>query len=238
MLVLQIDSITGATLPYVIYVCDVYGNQCAVLTNINTPIPPSITLNIPSQFNNVPAIGIKIIDANGCEVFETTYCFEPTPTPTPTPTPIPLSAFTITLLEVGSDVVMSGYGGFNILDLTYVSTSGYGAGLNAQLGIFLLGALSSSSLDSYTGSTFSQPANFGGPATGTTTGSSSAGTSMGVFPANNLLIPTGYISGSYIGGSTTYFNRTLSSFGAIPGIYIYSWGSGVNSSIITLQVGP
>jgi len=252
MLVLQIDSITGATLPYVIYICDVYGNQCVVLATINTPIPPSITLNIPSQFNNVPAIGIKIIDANGCEVFETTYCFEPTPTPTPTPTstpnptptptptptPIPLSAFTITLLEVGSDVVMSGYGGFNILDLTYVSTSGYGAGFNAQLGVFLLGALSSLSLDSYTGSTFSQPANFGGPATGTTTGSSSAGTSMGVFPANNLLIPTGYISGSYIGGSTTYFNRTLSSFGAIPGIYIYSWGSGVNSSIITLQVGP
>lgn len=236
MLVLQIDSITGATLPYVIYVCDVYGNQCAVLTNINTPIPPSITLNIPSQFNNVPAIGIKIIDANGCEVFETTYCFEPTPTPTPTPTPIPLSAFTITLLEVGSDVVMSGYGGFNILDLTYVSTSGYGAGLNAQLGIFLLGAFSS--LDSYTGSTFSQPANFGGPATGSTTSSSSAGASMGVFPANNLLVPTGYISGSYIGGSTTYINRTLSSFGAIPGTYIYSWGSGVNSSIITLQVGP
>lgn len=236
MLVLQIDSITGATLPYVIYVCDVYGNQCAVLTNINTPIPPSITLNIPSQFNNVPAIGIKIIDANGCEVFETTYCFDPTPTPTPTPTPIPLSAFTITLLEVGSDVVMSGYGGFNILDLTYVSTSGYGAGLNAQLGIFLLGAFSS--LDSYTGSTFSQPANFGGPATGSTTSSSSAGASMGVFPANNLLVPTGYISGSYIGGSTTYINRTLSSFGAIPGTYIYSWGSGVNSSIITLQVGP
>ena len=97
MLVLQIDSITGATLPYVIYVCDVYGNQCAVLSYVNTPIPPSITLNIPSQFNNVPAIGIKIIDANGCEVFETTYCFEPTPTPTETPTPTPTITPTLTL---------------------------------------------------------------------------------------------------------------------------------------------
>ena len=89
MLVLQIDSISGATLPYIIYACDVYGNQCAVLSYINYPIPPSITLNIPSQFNNVPAIGIKVIDANGCEVFETIYCSGPIPTPTPTITPTP-----------------------------------------------------------------------------------------------------------------------------------------------------
>jgi hypothetical protein len=54
----------------------VYGNQCAVLTYINTPIPPSITLNIPSQFNNVPAIGIKIIDVYGCEEFFILNCGE------------------------------------------------------------------------------------------------------------------------------------------------------------------
>jgi hypothetical protein len=44
------------------------------LATINTPIPPSITLNVPSQFNNVPAIGLKIIDANGCEEFAIIYC--------------------------------------------------------------------------------------------------------------------------------------------------------------------
>jgi len=160
----------------------------------------------------------------------------PTPTPTPTTTPIPLSAFTVTLLEVGSDVVMSGYGGFNILDLTYVSTNGYGPGIDPQNGVFLLGS-SPSNLDLYTGSTFSQPTNFGGPTTGITI-SVSNDTLMGVFPVNNLAVPTGYISGSYIEGSTLYFNQTLSSLGATPGIYIYSWGSGVNSSILTLQVGP
>jgi len=76
MLILQIDGITGATAPYDLYVCDVYGNQCAVLATINTPIPPSITLNIPSQFNNVPAIGIKIIDVYGCEEFFILNCGE------------------------------------------------------------------------------------------------------------------------------------------------------------------
>jgi hypothetical protein len=74
MLVIQLNSITGATPPYDLYLCDVYGNQCAVLATINTPIPPSITLNVPSQFNNVPAIGLKIIDVNGCEQFGIINC--------------------------------------------------------------------------------------------------------------------------------------------------------------------
>ena len=90
MLVIQLNSITGATPPYNLFICDVYGNQCVVLATINTPIPPSITLNVPSQFNNVPAIGLKIIDYYGCEQFEIINCGVPTPTPTmvtPTPTP-------------------------------------------------------------------------------------------------------------------------------------------------------
>jgi hypothetical protein len=44
------------------------------LATINDPIPPSITLNVPSQFNNAPAIGLKIIDVNGCEQFGIIYC--------------------------------------------------------------------------------------------------------------------------------------------------------------------
>lgn len=162
----------------------------------------------------------------------------PIPTPTPTSTPIPLSAFTVTLLEVGSDVVMSGYGGFNITDLTLVSSGGgYSSGIDAQSAIFLIGGTFLSSLDIYTGSTFSQPSNFGGPATGFTTNIDS-GSMMGVNPANNLAVPTGYVSGTYITGSTTYLNQTLSSLGAVPGTYIYSWGSGANVSQLTLQIGP
>ena len=162
----------------------------------------------------------------------------PTPTPTPTSTPIPLSAFTVTLLEVGSDVVMSGYGGFNITDLTLVSSGGgYSSGIDAQSATFLIGGTFLSSLDIYTGSTFSQPSNFGGPATGFTTNIDS-GSMMGVNTANNLAVPTGYVSGTYITGSTTYLNQTLSSLGAVPGTYIYSWGSGANVSQLTLQIGP
>lgn len=139
MLVLQIDSIAGATLPYIIYACDVYGNQCAVLSYINYPIPPSITLNIPSQFNNVPAIGIKVIDANGCEVFETIYCSVLTPTPTPTstltatptatstltPTPTPTPTFGVTLTPTPTPTpTLSG-----VMLNNYLVTQCYGIGV-------------------------------------------------------------------------------------------------------------
>ena len=77
MLILQINGITGGTSPYNLYACDAYGNQCVIFATLTTPIPSSgITLNIPSQFNNVPAIGIKIIDSNGCEQFILLNCGE------------------------------------------------------------------------------------------------------------------------------------------------------------------
>ena len=140
-------------------------------------------------------------------------------------------------MEVGSDVVMSGYGGLNITDLMLVSSgSGFGSGISCQFGIFLLGT-SPGNLDLYTGSTFNQPSNFGGPPTGFTS-TVDSGSMMGVNPANNLAVPTGYVSGTYITGSTTYIGQTLSSLGAVPGTYIYSWGTGSNASILTLQVGP
>ena len=160
-----------------------------------------------------------------------------TPAPTPTPTPILLSAFTVTLLEVGSDVVMSGYGGFNITDLTYVGGGeGYGSGIDPQGGEFLLGS-PFSSLDLYTGSTFSGPSSFGGSPTGTTL-TTDSGYLLGIYPLNNLAVPMGYVSGTFISGVTTYINQTLSGLAATPGTYIYTWGSGANVSQLTLQIGP
>ena len=71
---LQIHQITGATLPYDIYICDVYGNQCILVATINVAVPPTITITIPSQFNTAPAVGIKLIDSLGCEIFKIVDC--------------------------------------------------------------------------------------------------------------------------------------------------------------------
>lgn len=74
MTLIEITNITGVTFPYQIYVCDVYGNQCVLLGTINTTVPPTNSFLLPIQFNNAPAVGIKIISSNGCERFETVDC--------------------------------------------------------------------------------------------------------------------------------------------------------------------
>ena len=71
---LLINTVTGFTVPFSAYTCDVYGNQCVLVTTIYTPIPPSIFITLPIQFNTAPAIGIKLTDALGCEKFEIYNC--------------------------------------------------------------------------------------------------------------------------------------------------------------------
>jgi hypothetical protein len=72
----QIDiiSVTGVTLPFNLFVCDVYNNQCVLIATVNTPIPPPISITLPIQFNTAPAIGLKLIDNIGCEKFGIIYC--------------------------------------------------------------------------------------------------------------------------------------------------------------------
>ena len=71
---IEITLTSGATTPFNLFVCDVYGNQCVLVTTIYTPIPPSIFITLPIQFNTAPAIGIKLTDALGCEKFEIYNC--------------------------------------------------------------------------------------------------------------------------------------------------------------------
>ena len=95
---IEIANITGLSYPYQIYVCDVFGNQCVLIATINTSVPPSTNFILPSQFDNAPAVGVKIMTSDGCERFEIVYCnvlvTTPTPTPTTTPTPTPTPTVT------------------------------------------------------------------------------------------------------------------------------------------------
>ena len=71
---LVINSISGVSLPYDLYICDVYGNQCVLVSTINILSPSPITIVLPPIFESAPAIGIKIIDNIGCEHFTINYC--------------------------------------------------------------------------------------------------------------------------------------------------------------------
>jgi hypothetical protein len=81
-----LNSITGLTYPYDIYVCDVYGNNCGYITQINTSVPSSVEIVLPPPFNTSPAVGIKIITSDGCVRFRVIDCIYLTPTPSITPT--------------------------------------------------------------------------------------------------------------------------------------------------------
>jgi hypothetical protein len=76
---LIITNITGLTPNYNIYVCNVYGDDCVLLDNLGTTVPPITSYFLPPSFDTAPAIGVKIITNDGCERFHILYCelFDP-----------------------------------------------------------------------------------------------------------------------------------------------------------------
>jgi hypothetical protein len=50
----------------------------------------------------------------------------------------------------------------------------------------------------------------------------------------DLLVPAGYVSGSFISGTDTWDDTTLAALGLTPGTYTYTWGT---DGSITLNVG-
>lgn len=87
MKIIEINSVTG-TSPYDIIICDSTFTYCYTVETGVSSIPPSINVNLPTPLLNVNQLIIKIIDSNGCEMFQFLSC-PPTPSPTPTPTITP-----------------------------------------------------------------------------------------------------------------------------------------------------
>lgn len=71
---IEITNISGLTYPYDVYVCNIYGLSCVLVSTINTPVPASVTITLPPLFLMAPAVGIKLISSDGCERFGTFYC--------------------------------------------------------------------------------------------------------------------------------------------------------------------
>jgi hypothetical protein len=74
-----LNTITGLNYPYDIYVCDVYGNNCGYISQINTSVPSSVEIVLPPPFDMSPAVGIKIITSDGCERFKVIDCISLVP---------------------------------------------------------------------------------------------------------------------------------------------------------------
>jgi len=166
----------------------------------------------------------------------------PTPTATPvvsTPTPTPTSEPTtglLTIYESGSDVVMSVSGTIDLSGLTLIQSGvtfgGPAGGLGTDTATFIM-ARNVSIFDIYSGFT-TNPTSFG---TGSGGGaSSSTGGAFGVIfdsgPPYQLVVPSGYTSGTQITATQTFTGQTLTSLGLNVGTYTYTWGSGKSFDVV------
>jgi hypothetical protein len=69
---------------------------------------------------------------------------------------------------------------------------------------------------------------------------SGSGDLVGIFmnsTFDQLYVPSGYVSGSALSGTSTYDNTTFSGLGVTPGTYEWTWGPAADDSF-TVQIGP
>jgi len=160
-----------------------------------------------------------------------------TTTSTPTPTSVATSIFTVRVSEVGSDVVWSGSGSFNLSALSLASSGNNGSAFSALAGIWAIGPTTpcqrygGASLTGYS-TTFGNNLVVPTPiSSGSTFGVTSGGVSGRV-----VIVPSGYVSNTVISGTATYTGATIASMGLTPGTYTWAWGSGANSSSIVMTI--
>jgi hypothetical protein len=142
--------------------------------------------------------------------------------------------FNVSITQVGSDVVWSGSGSFNLTALTSAGASSIGAGFNASDAIWAIGP--DGAIDEYSG-TITYPLTFG---TGGVSVTSTSGSTFGIVPGGGgrlLLVPPGYTSNTTISGSATYASQTIAGMGLTTGTYTWSWGSGANASSLVMVIG-
>ena len=142
--------------------------------------------------------------------------------------------FNVTISQVGSDVVWSGSGSFNLAALTSAGASTIGGGYQSNQAIWAIGP--NVPVDTYSG-TITYPASFGTSAIAVT---SNTGETFAVLPGGTgrlLYVPAGYVSNTNISGTSTYTNTTIAGAGLTPGTYTWSWGSAPNTSTLVMVIG-
>ena len=144
-------------------------------------------------------------------------------------------AFTVTLQQVGSNVVATGSGAIDLTGLSFLSAGEAQAFMDPKFAIMHTGSLALDSTDLYTG--FSGPTTFGSGRE--TFASSGSGDKVSIDGSDGFLgVPTGYVSGSPLSDTSIYDNATFMSLGVTPGTYVWSWGTGVNQNFTLETLAP
>jgi len=69
-----LNSLTGGTSPYKVYVADVFGNHESLIATLAVGAPPPQYISVPSIFTSAPAIMLKIVDNLGNMKFKILPC--------------------------------------------------------------------------------------------------------------------------------------------------------------------
>jgi len=148
----------------------------------------------------------------------------------------PAQAFTITLEQMGLNVVATGSGAINLTGLSFLASGTQGGAiLQPPIGAIVTGTTDSANVTFFSG--FSGPTSFGsGNGDIASSGSGDRVGIVGLF--GQLSVPDGYVSGAALLSSATWNNATFASLGVTPGTYTWTWGTGANADSFTLQIVP
>ena len=149
----------------------------------------------------------------------------------------PAQAYTVTLEEVGSNVVANGSGAINLTGLTLNPGFVGGVGIQADVAEIITGQPAPAGVDAYRG--LMGPMSFGpGDFFAPNTGSGDLVGIVGNFLGAGLLfVPQAYVSGAALSNSMTFNNATFAGLGVTPGTYVWSWGTGLPNQNFTLIIG-
>jgi PEP-CTERM motif len=64
-----------------------------------------------------------------------------------------------------------------------------------------------------------------------------SGDTFGIIDASTLIVPSGYVTGTQLSGTSTFANQTFVTLGVTPGTYVWAWGSRASADSLTLQNG-
>ena len=136
----------------------------------------------------------------------------------------------IDITQQGSNVVATGTGTVDTSDLTPVAT---GAGTASVFGNSGTVVINSGNFVAYT---VSGPTSFG--SVGGADASSSSGSVFGLFGFfQQMILPTGYVSGSFISGTDQFDNTTIAGLDLTPGTYTYDFGTGPDADSVVVNIG-
>jgi len=149
----------------------------------------------------------------------------------------PAQAYTVTLEQMGANVVATGSGAINLTGLTLIASDVFSfVQVFASAGLIETGP-ASALLDAYTG--FAGPTSFGSG--GLFFASAGSGDFVGIDATANpdpfITVPQNYVSGAALSSSATFDNATIHSLGLTPGTYTWTWGTGLPNQNFTLVIG-